>query len=362
MGDIRLSEAREALLDCVDDTPSIPIIGEAYRRWRDQDEYLLLNGENLQTGDVKRIGVKCSKRGNDVFTRRLDSRLGFLYQLDGVEIFSPSDFDGNETAPTNLLFVTLTYDPSVASRKEAWEGQTVWKIHKRGKNIGKQYLGHRKGCVCINCAFNRWITRLRKEYGRINVFRTPEAFPDPSGSAYGYPHNHLVLHFLDHSFNAFPTIEQKKDGVTGFVYRVKERDEIKAAGGYPFLSDIKAVSSGKSLGSYLRKHTKNTHQGDTPEALVSQSMLWLTGKRTFSLSQGFAEKLTEFISSLHNSNRKVLQKTLDGDLIKIWDWTFWGVVSAERLGVSGDDWSLLLDKKTFEEYANFNGKLKREFG
>jgi len=172
----------------------------------------------------------------------------------------------------------------------------------------------------------------------------------------------LVLHFLDHSFNAFPTIEQKKDGVTGFVYRVKERDEIKAAGGYPFLSDIKAVSSGKSLGSYLRKHTKNTHQGDTPEALVSQSMLWLTGKRTFSLSQGFAEKLTEFISSLHNSNRKVLQKTLDGDLIKIWDWTFWGVVSAERLGVSGDDWSLLLDKKTFEEYANFNGKLKREFG
>ena len=362
MGEIRLAKARVELYDAIDDVPSIPIIGEAYRQWRDQVEYLLLNGENMQTGEVKRIAVKCSKRGNDVFTRRLDTRLGFLYQLNDVEIFSPSDFDSKETAPTNLLFVTLTYDPKVASRKEAWKGQTVWKVHERGKNKGKQYLGHRKGCVCINCVYNRWITRLRKKYGRINVFRTPEAFPDPSGSAYGYPHNHIVLHFLDHSFNAFPTIEQKKNGVTGFVYRVKERNEIKKAGGYPFHCDIKAVSSGKSLGSYLRKHTKNTHEGDTKEALISQSMLWLTGKRTFSLSEGFAEKLTEFISSLHNSNKKVMQKTLDGDVVKIWDWTFWGVVTAERLGVDGSDWSLVLDRKTFEEFVQFNGVLKREFG
>jgi len=360
MGDIRLAQARGVFLDSINEKSSIPILGEAFRQWRDQDEYLLLQGENLQTGKVKHVAVKCSKRGNDVFTRRLDSRLGFLYQLNDVEMFSPSDFDKKAYASTNLLFVTLTYDPKVASRKVAWEGQTVWKVHKRGKNKGKQYLAHRKGCVCINCNFNRWITRLRKKYGRINVFRTLEAFPDPSGSAFGYPHPHLVLHFLDHSFNAFPTVYDKRDGSTGFCYRVKERDEIKKVGGYPFFSDIKAVSSGRSLGSYLRKHTKNTHEGDTKEALVTQSMLWLTGKRTFSLSKGFAEKLTEFIYSMHNSNRKMMQKTLDGGVIKVWDWTFWGVVSAERLGVSGNDWSMELDKEVFDKYVQFNAKIKRD--
>lgn len=373
-GLVRLAKARFELLDRFDEDEALDVLGRGFQLWRDQAEYMFVKGTHVKTGEVRKVAVKCSKRGNDVYTRRIDDAIGFLKRLDGITFFSPedfmlnvlkgqkyhyfSDFDPKKTMPSNLLFVTFTTDPSSCSRSEAWNGikkdkNGVEKVHKKGKNIGKTYRDHShiSGCHCIQCRWNRAITKLRKEYGRIQVFRDPEAFPNSEGSAYGYPHDHTVLLFEDASFNAFPMLDEKKDGSVGLSYRLKEMSEIKKIADWDAHVDIKAVSSGHGLGNYITKHMKNTQNGDSPAAVATQSIMWLCQKRTFSLSKGFQKSFTEFIAHLRNSNRTV-QIDFDGKRISDWIWTFHGIVSAEKLGVSGKDWSLELDSETFNKFAS----------
>lgn len=322
-GKPRLAAARNFLLDSVCQE-NISGITRAFEFWKNYHEYILLMGRNLLTDEEQFVGVKASKRGNDVFTRRLDRELGFLGNLEGIQLFSLEDFEKNSYMPTNLLWITLTFNPHLCSMKEAW-----------------QKIGH---------YWNLWITNLRNKYGRILYLQMPEAFPDPSGAAYGYCHIHTVLLFMDHSFNTFPSWEKGREGKGGWVFRILERDEVKKQGKWMAHVDIKAIQSGRALGGYLRKHTKNVHGGDDPGALVTQSLLWLHRKKTYSMSSGFRDAFNDLISSLHNSKTSK-QIDLMGEPVIEWVWSFHGVAAAQDLGVDPSIWVVSLDKKIFRKFV-----------
>jgi hypothetical protein len=197
---------------------------EAYRNWRDLDEYLLLLGRNRFTYELKHLGVRASKRGNDVYSYKLSKRLGFFNQLKGHLFFNHDSFKSGDPVYSNLLWVTLTYHSKRSNLNEAW----------------------------LNCEteFNRWITNLRNRYGKIDVLKFKQAFPDPQGEAYGYPHFHVVLFFRDHKFKVFQQILEDDDGKLKLVYRIKEKNQLHTQGKWHSFIDVKAINSLSSVVNY----------------------------------------------------------------------------------------------------------------
>jgi len=315
----------------------LPVLSNAFKYWRDFDEALLLYGKNRVNEKEMWLGVKCSKRGNDVFTDRLDRKMGFLKAFEGITMFSLEDFNldminkgvSDVSMPSNLLWFTLTFNPSSCSLDEAWE------------RIGSMW--------------NLWITNMRNKYGKIQALKFLEAFPNPESSAAGYPHIHAVLLFEDHNFQAFPHWElDKRTEKWGWVYRVREKDEIKSQGKWAAFSDIKALHSGKALGGYLRKHCKNTHGGDDPAALTTQSLLWLKKKQTFSMSSEFRQKFSDLITGMHDSKTEA-QMTLDGEILDDWIWTAHGVRSCFDVGMEKGVWFMSLEEEKFHRLVNLGG-------
>jgi hypothetical protein len=104
------------------------------------------------------IGVKCAKRGNDVYLSRVEGRLrGLSDFVDDLKF----DFERHPYA--KALSVTLTYDTKLCSFDVAW------------KNIGIE--------------FNRFKANIRKKYGAFSAFRTWESFEN------GHPHITLFWFF-----------------------------------------------------------------------------------------------------------------------------------------------------------------------
>lgn len=327
-GNPRLSCARSLFLYDLDQQ-SVPLLVEAFKFWRDHAEYLLLKGENRVNGKKIFVAVKCSKRGNDVFSRRLDRRLGFLSRIEGIQLFSPGDFKPNKVVRSNLLWVTLTYNPALCSLRKAWE----------------TFMGD----------WNLWITNLRNKYGKIDVLKFSEAFPDQNGEAFGYPHIHAVLLFREADFKVFPRMEEGRDGKLGLVLRIQEKFELESQGRWHSWIDVKALSSGRALGGYLRKHTKNTHYGDSQGSLVTQALLWLHRKQTFSMSSGFRRNFLDLIMSKHDSKTSAAQETLDGELLDDWIWSCHGVRSAQEIGVDPGIWVQSLEEELFHRLVDPGG-------
>ncbi|GAI87469.1 unnamed protein product, partial [marine sediment metagenome] len=206
--------------------------------------------------------------------------------------------------------------------------------------------------------WNLWITNLRNKYGKIDVLRFVEAFPEEfkkDGSkalAYGYPHFHIVLLFNEAKFTVFPRMEEGKNGRLGMVYRIQEKPELEMQGKWKSFIDVKALSSGKALGLYVRKYCRKTHYGDSQGALTTQSLLWLYRKQTYAMSKGFRSKLLDLITGMQGSKKHEAQKTLDGEIIEDWIWTFHGVKSAEEVGVDSGVW---FESLTEEKFNNLGG-------
>lgn len=111
-----------------------------------------------------------------------------------MQFFEAKDFSPEKKVYSSALWVTLTYDTKLSSRIEAWEGQ-------------------------IGSAFNRFISALRRKYGKISVLRTWEA------SEKGYPHVHAILLFHDAQFSVFPHFSMKQGT---FSFRIYEKGEISS--------------------------------------------------------------------------------------------------------------------------------------
>ena len=204
---------------------------EYYLEWRDFDEYLVLQKQtdSLRVkGEVDRktIAIKLSKRGNDVYGRRLWKRLKFLYDLEDTVLFDPH---GN-VKTTNVLLVTLTYDTKHSGIQDAWE------------TIGDD--------------FNKYMRNLRKKFGCIAYLRCWES------SQKAYPHIHVLMMFQDSTFRV-TRIHGK--------YRIDEKEEFEKS--YHSFVDIQAIREFKKGIRYVTKYLTKTKKRKSDSELNSHLML-----------------------------------------------------------------------------------------
>jgi len=269
-GKPRLGAARAYFLDLRD--LDFSGLVDYYKAWRALPEFLLLHRPDDGVEGRKTIAVKCSKRGNDVYWWRTGKRLKRLRDLQDMEFFN---WRSRGIKTTQAVFVTLTYDPKMGTVQGAWENEGI--------------------------LWNRWITNLRKKYGRIRYLRTWESF------ANGYPHVHAMLVFQDHEFRVM-----RMNGKN----RVTEKAVFESS--WSAHVDVQACSSLRNANLYITKYlTKEFHES-SEEALdrslrgLTLAMNWIFRKRSFAGSRDLAES----IGDLHNSNSNSCQVTLDGGRIR----------------------------------------------
>lgn len=268
---------------------------EFFREWRDFDEYLVLQrqvwlGDRLER---KTVAVKCSKRGNDVYRRRVERRLGRLRCNDG-EFFRDTDKEPR----SRVLFVTLTWDPKLCSVHEAWER--------------------------VSADFNRWITGLRMRYGRISVLRTWEAHQN------GYPHVHAMLIFHDYEFRAWKDLGVLHGHA---IWRVEEKREFEH---WHSWVDVRVARTFEAVVRYIGKRILygTEKNQDEEHGDLTLALCWVFRKRSFSASKDLAKVLVDLISALHNSKGQVC---LDGGFVRV-TWVVLGVFSGVELGLDGSIW------------------------
>jgi hypothetical protein len=311
---VRLRKARKVFLPLNQD--QIGPLSAIYEKWQLTPEALILKGTNLRSGEVSYVGVKASKRGNDVCSMRQNRKMGFLRELrKDAQFFSLEDALAGK-ALANVLWVTLTFDSKLCSLHDAW-------IH-------------------LSPRISSFIERLKKQFGDVQHFLTPEVFPDQNGAAFGYPHVHMILLFKDQKFRVFPWLEKNEEGRETLSYRIQERDQIKEAGDWHSFIEIKALRNASGVVGYCRKHMENTIQGESSQAFLNNSIMWLYRKKSYSMSQDFRGCLLEFITAMQVSGAN-FQLDLTGERVQEWSWEFLGVGSMERLGMKPWIWSQPLD-------------------
>jgi len=301
--------------------------------WRDLSEFIVLRKRWVGKGEKndEYLAVKCSKRGNDVYQRRIKLRLGWLDQeVPDKRFFEIKDFQVDKAVKTSLLWITLTWDPGQGDLVFAWE------------NLGKD--------------FNRFVSALRSKYGRVSHLRVWESYES------GFPHVHAVVLFEKAEFTVFPHWNSEKGKLT---FRIQEKAEISESWPRGFV-DIQAVSSLSNVFTYLKKHQEKIILGvsgsiqerdsypsqdprvgfdlENVKGLRSLFLCWLFRKRSFSVSGDFREKLHDLISHLHNSNMERRQVDLFGNVVMEWEYEFLGVFSGSELGIPGGIWVKALEE------------------
>ena len=291
---------------------SVSEIVDKYLEWVSDIKYMILNKLNLATFESEVLAVKCSKRGNDVYRHRVYRRFKGLASLtEKTVFFNPKDRNQNKN--TKALFVTLTYDTKLCSLDEAWQ------------NIGVE--------------FNRFMSHIRKNFGKVSCFRVFEAYNN------GYPHIHCILLFEEKEFKVF----RDKKG----QFRIKEKGVV--ATGWRSHTDAKAMSSlGRGL-SYLKKYLLKSIDAENKDSktLKTLALGWLFNKRAFSVSGKFRQMLTDLIKTKHNSNHKTQQTTLKGEIIQEYTYYVLGFVPADIVRLKKDVWFSKLSNEQIKSVEKF---------
>jgi len=325
-GSIRRCYVKQAFLN---GGLSLDEVTELYQQWRDDDEYFLLEADVSCIEDITIGGdsyfyarypeeytgnkklhhvfkfVKMAKRGNDVYKFLVGERFKPLEDLRDI-VFFDEDWGVKET---RMLFVTLTYDPSLCDIITAWG------------NIGTEWANFKKN--------------IEKQFGKVSCFRTWE-----STKKY-YPHIHAIIIFKEYKFPVFSHVDKK--GKKSF--RIPSHDKDKISSYWHSHVDIQGVSNTSGAVRELKKYiTKDlcSKKGD-----ITNSMIWVFGKQSYAISRDFAGLLDNNLSS------KMFQDVRADDLIKRemanchqegLDWRFVGVFRGKKIGVSGGFWVVSMSK------------------
>ena len=244
--------------------------------------------------------VKCAKRGNDVYRSRVESRFrGLKRYCENIVFFNPKD-RGKKV--TRALWVTLTYDTKRCLYGEAWD------------NIGAE--------------FNRFMSYVRRKFGKVSSCRVFESFEN------GYPHIHCILVFSEHSFSVFRDSKGQ--------FRIREKNVI--AQGWHSNVDVKGMSSIGGGLNYLKKYLLKGIDIENADSkgLKTLALCWAYRKRAFSVSGQFRKALSDLINYLHNSNKRMLQVTLSGEVLPEEQYYLLGFVGAEVLKMAKDCWFAVL--------------------
>ena len=293
---------------------------DLFQLWKDDPEYFILKGN--KTYFVPRITtddhdlyeipvdgeiryktvfkfIKASKRGNDVYQYLVKEKLRPLNQLPDVLFFR----DKWGVKSTSLLFITLTYDGKLSNEENAWD------------KIGKQY--------------HLFINNLKKQYGRIEFFRTWESTKS------FYPHVHCLIAFRDNTFQVFKKIDNK--GKT--KYRISDAEKKKISGYWHSHVDIQGCSNTEDAIKELTKYVSKdlcSKKGN-----ITNSMIWLFNKQAYAISKRFVKVVSNSFADFKIDDVKPT------DLIKSemcnWNqdvekWEFVGILRGCFLGFGKDVW------------------------
>ena len=189
-----MTSLRAVLKDYVKYNFPLERITEKYKDWVSEDTYMILSKWNQAKWKNDVYAVKCSKRGNDVYHSRVESRFrGLSHKAENLVFFNPKD---RSEKHTSALWVTLTYDTKLCSYKEAWE------------QIGIQ--------------FNGFMAYARRQFGKVSCCRVFESFEN------GYPHIHCILLFQEYTFAVFRDSKGQ--------FRVHEKDDLSLKVGIVILT------------------------------------------------------------------------------------------------------------------------------
>jgi len=302
-----------------------PLLPKLFETWRDEAEYMVFKHEH--EGKTMYLASKCSKRGNDVYVRRVKNRFKLFNQkIPDTKFFSVEDFKPDREVKTKLLWVTLTWNTrNSPSIRRAWWGSrraSEYKMNDRGR-MHRSYIHVSEGCQCVSCKWNRWISAVRSRYGKVSVLRSWET------SQRGYPHIHAVLSFESSEFKVFPHFNEREGRMS---FRVQEKHEFESL--WDSFTDIEAISSTKKLAHYVMKYQLKVNEGregtGDPESPTSSgsrtlSFMWLFRKRSYSMSGAFTKIFARLDRDLHNSNMVSDEK-----------WELVGIFSGRDLGLNGE--------------------------
>jgi hypothetical protein len=301
----------------------IDTVVKLFREWCAFDEYGVIQLERRVKhpfrGFVwkreKTIALKSSKRGNDVYRRRVLKRLANLREI--YDRFGDLELVDTHSR-TRVLMVTLTFDIKLTSIRNAWEG------------IGRDW--------------NRFISACRRRWGRIIPVRTWESFGN------GYPHIHALLLFEDTTFGTYTHENDKGE----FELRCVEKKEFERY--HHSFIDIEVPRNIKFAVGYIIKYLGKIHSDpnlandggiDTSNAHKTLALTWLYRKKSFSIGRDIQKQLSEIdlIDRMRYSNFfSDFQVSLDGvSLPKEFRWRWMGVFSAWELGLKGRVWCVELD-------------------
>lgn len=271
-----------------------PTLLDLFEAWKSESEYVVLR--NLEMNKI--LALKCSKRGNDVYNSRIKRRFAFLFKnSEDLRFFSPEDFKTDHQVKSKILWVTLTWNTKRSCRiRQAWRQE-------------------------ISQDWNRFISALRRRYGKIHVLRSYEA------TRKGYPHVHAILVFEDQEFSVFPHLNNENK----LTYRIQEKAEFESL--WHSYVDIEAFPTMKKVCYYALKYQLKVNEGseeDPSPKYTSKTLafMWLFRKRSYAVSGSFREIFSRLDVGLHNSN--------------MGEWEFLGVFSGSQLGLDGE-WVACVD-------------------
>jgi hypothetical protein len=286
------------------------------------------------------IAVKCSKRGNDVYRYRVNNRLKLLSEaLDqaGIRISLYRTKDGRidpSRSRSNTVFATFTTWTVLQSREDAWANpermDCPYELHKKCLCWTKLKCipSHRRFAIkrSISLRWNKYMARLRKRFGRVEVVRSFES------TEQGYPHIHAELIFKDLTedelFHVFEHVD--KDGKISL--RIEEQDSIKKLWDDRVV-DIRVPWNIDQAKDYIMKEIfKNGFSAKLGTKTLS--MLWVFRKRAFAISRSIQEIMDRLDNGMHNSNQKSKALDLFGLPINDLDhakWVFVAVFSWNKI-------------------------------
>lgn len=331
-GNIRLARLKDYLEHL--GQGDVDFLRDVYLKWVTSPEALLLKGTHTETGEIQLLGVKCSKRGNNVYNKRLDRKLAFLGDLksEGFEFFGSADFTADKKIMSSALWVTLTFDCKICTLDQAWRR--------------------------IEEDWNSWITNLRNRYGQILALKFIQAFPGKKqgkrGAAFAYPHIHAVLLFKEAQFSVYPQLVEKNDvddqiqasKEVSLRYRIHEKEDLSDQGKWHSNIDVQALRTFKAISNYCRKYGQGTYnvvndEGQVnDEALLNCSMGFFYHKQCYSASRDLQSELADLIKhmQLSKSSGPKFQARLDGSgAFSVWKWEAKGVRSWSELRKCGLD-------------------------
>jgi len=320
---------------------------DIYKEWMDTSEFLVLKltkkivipsltpeGSGQIDYHVFYKFMKAAKRGNDVYKKMVQQKFDVLNGIEPITYFLPEW----KTKFTNLLFITLTYG-RVACNDCGKHFKKSLKIcpycnseHIHNVPIAKAWEG-------IGPDFNRFVSNLKKQYGKISILRTWEAHVSC------YPHIHAIVAFEDYDFPVFTHTSVNKKGETIEKYRVSNADKklITSYWHSPNV-DIQGVANTqdavKEVSKYITKDLCSIKGNKTA------AMLSLFNKQSYSISKNFVlfiGGLSDDAKAMQQDENALLLSNMYNSNLAIVKYEFIGILPAKMLGMSSDIMSFELD-------------------